>query len=147
MSRTRKTPHRPTEAPRRRAGRRGRIAALLAILSLLVQALLPWPAAATARGAAGNATGAPGWAMKSLCLAHGSGAPERPARPDPDKPAASCPLCLALDGLGAFVPPLVAALDRPHATRGIRLAAATAIEHGDGGAAASRARAPPTAAI
>jgi hypothetical protein len=152
MSRTRKTPLRPpdappTDAPRRRAGRRNRIAALLAMLSLLIQSSLPWPAKAAARGVAGTAPGAPGWAMASLCLAHGSGAPERPARPAPDKPAASCPLCLALDGLGTFVPPPVAPLDRPHASRGIRLAVATAVEHGARRAAASRARAPPAAAI
>jgi hypothetical protein len=141
MSARRKKPLRPTNALRGfRAGWRCVVAVLLAGFSLLVQALLPWPADATARA---ERTRAPGWVMASLCLAHDPASPARPVKPDPGNPSSGCAICLALHCLGAFVPPHVAALHLPQAARGIELAAWTLAEPGDAFRTASQARAPP----
>jgi hypothetical protein len=125
-----------------RTGWRGRVAMLLAGFSLLLQALLPWPAEATPR-ANGDA---PDWIMASLCLAHDAGpqAPaQRPARQDSGFPSPSCAICLGLHCAGAFVPPLLAALSPPEAARTIELVAWTIAARGESDRTASRARAPP----
>jgi hypothetical protein len=128
-----------------RAGWRRRVAVLLAGFSLLLQALLPWPAEATSR-ANGDA---PDWVMASLCLAHDSSsqAPaQHPARQDPAFPYPTCAICLGLHCAGAFVPPLLAALSPPRSARTIELVPWTIAVRSESDRTASRARAPPATA-
>jgi hypothetical protein len=136
-------PHRQITALRGfRAGWPGRVAVFLAGLSLFLQALLPWPAAAAPRT---NAE-LPRWVMASLCLAHDteSQAPaQRPARRDPAFPISSCAVCLGLHCAGTFVPPVPAALRPPGSVRTIERAAWTEAATGGSERTASRARAPP----
>jgi hypothetical protein len=125
-----------------RAGACGGLAVVLAVFSLLLQALLPLIPTASASGTANRP-------MAALCLTQDASLPGphgTPVRQEPGQGAPVCAVCLGLHLVAAYVPPPALAIPLPRLVHDVRAATPTGKAPVAGWSAAPQARGPPVAA-